>query len=133
MDIKLQYDSTFFGQALLQIAVITCTCFYEAAQRQPPKQKDSPKVVLERSCSTKFCKCHRKEPLMKTSLEKLRSVTFKEELHRKSFLMNFAKVWRALLLNNCFKKWLIKEKLNGKSHSSLPVKKFHCVVRVTIN
>ena len=103
MDIKLQYGSTFFGKALLQIALITSTCFYEAAQRQPSKQKDSPKVVLERSCSTKFCKCRWKEPLMKTSLGKLRSVTFEEELHHKSFLVNFAKVWRALLLNSCFK------------------------------
>ena len=48
---------------------------------------------------------------MKTSLDKLRSVTFKEELYHKSFLMNFAKFWRALLLN-----------------SSLPVKEFHRVV-----
>lgn len=76
--------------------------FIKLRKGNPPKQKDSPKVVLERSCSTKFCECHRKEPLMKTSLDKVRSVTFEEELYHKSFLMNFAKFWRALLLNSCF-------------------------------
>ena len=53
---------------------------------------------------------------MKFFLIKLEPVTFEEELHHKSFLMTFAKFWRALL-NSCFKKMIIKRKVNGKGHN----------------
>ena len=43
-------------------------CFHKALQGQLPKQKHSPKVVLEKSCPEKFRKIYREGPLMKSFL-----------------------------------------------------------------
>ena len=50
---------------------------------------------------------------MKSFFDKLQPMTFEEELHHKSFLMIFAKFWRALLIS-CFKEIVSKRKSEWK-------------------
>ena len=52
------------------------TCFDRAAQGQPQKQKHLPKVVLEKICSEKIQKFHRKETLMKSFLKYFKPLRF---------------------------------------------------------
>ena len=92
-------------------------CFESTAQGQPQKQKYSPKVVLERSCSDKFHKFHRKEPLINLwhflrtcnlCLSKRSSIT--------GGFYDFRKVLDNIL-NSHFKEIANKRKTDGKDHN----------------
>ena len=62
--------------------------------------------------SEKFYKFHKTVPLMKSFLDKLQPVPFKEELHHKFFLITFGKL--RVLQNSCFKERVIKRKTRWK-------------------
>ena len=72
--------------------------------RPTSKAKTFTESCSRKNCSEKSRKFHSMESLMKSFLGKLQPVSCEEELHHKSFLMTFAKFWRALFLeNSCFK------------------------------
>ena len=95
----------------------TLSIFFKKTNRsfkkgQASKQKHSLKVALEKSCSEKFHKFHRKLPLMKTFHDKLLPLPF-EELYNRCFLMSFAKFCRTFLYS-CFKEIASERKTDWK-------------------
>ena len=79
--------SDFLCKLLHKVALITCKGVYffskpntyyfdRDAQGQLPKQKHSPKVILEKGCSKRLYKFYRKETLMKFFLEYLKPLLF---------------------------------------------------------
>ena len=113
MDILLQKVLSFWGKAkwliLLVRGAFVCLVsqikyflFWYDCARPTPKTKTFAESYSIKNCSEKYHKFRRKKTLMKSFLDKLHLVLFKEKLRQKYFLMTFAKFWRALL-NSCFK------------------------------
>ena len=88
--------------------------FHKALQGQLPKQKHSPKVVLEKSCPEKFCKIYREGPLMKSFLSLITVCNFLQRNLPQVFCYDFSKVLQNTFEQLFLRTQLIQEKLNEK-------------------
>ena len=84
-----------------------------------PKQKHSPKVALERSCSEKFHKFHWKKPFMKSFLRSVATCNFLRRPLSHMFSYDFCRVPQKTSEQHFLNKQLLKKKkTNQKSHRS---------------
>ena len=86
--------------------------FFKKIQKQPrEKQKQPLEEFFKQICPSKFCKLHKKTPVLETFLIKLQlspCKLFKKRLQHKCFPVKFAKLLRTSILKNICKRLLLE-------------------------